>query len=547
MENSNNKIVRLSRSHTVKAILLFFFVIIVFAAGFSKIEGLDFFNSIYWAITTSSTVGYGDFAPTTTLGKILTMFTMFSGIGLLGYILSQVSNHIISYNMKNIMGIAKSNKKDHTIILAWNVVAKNAIQELIQEENDIVVVDESSQPEINTYPKTQFILGVLNEPKTLIRAGIRDAKQIILTMPKDSKVILGISLIRKLNSKILIIGRIGNIDFSNVAYAAGCNRVVSPSEVGGNLIYSALVEPSVVKWVSEVTTQEHGASLSELNIKYNSQYVGKKIKEIKFYKNTLVTAISRGSKIESVPDENYILTSDDTLILVQKDKSVKGLDRIHKTDGKTLNGLVLICGWNHTLRSTINELLNTEKIIVLANNIEKGEKRHYKDLGVKFFEGEVNKFNLIKADVSKVSTVILGMRDDSDVILMSYMVKELNPGVNLITRIDEATNNSAAYTAGTNHIVSPSEIGGRLLAHSIKYPMAVNWIMGITTLSIGAKIKEIKVIKNKKYIGKKISELELPKNTQLVGLDEDSNSVVESLPNKNYVLKKSDTLVVVQK
>jgi voltage-gated potassium channel len=39
----------------------------------------DFFDCIYWSITTSTTVGYGDTSPTTTMGKIVSMFSMISG------------------------------------------------------------------------------------------------------------------------------------------------------------------------------------------------------------------------------------------------------------------------------------------------------------------------------------------------------------------------------------------------------------------------------------------------------------------------------------
>lgn len=46
--------------------------------GFSSIP-----NSIYWAIVTITTVGYGDMAPVTPLGKILSSFIMLLGYGII--------------------------------------------------------------------------------------------------------------------------------------------------------------------------------------------------------------------------------------------------------------------------------------------------------------------------------------------------------------------------------------------------------------------------------------------------------------------------------
>jgi voltage-gated potassium channel len=47
-------------------------------SGFTSIP-----TSIYWAIVTLTTVGYGDIAPQTTLGQILASFIMIVGYGII--------------------------------------------------------------------------------------------------------------------------------------------------------------------------------------------------------------------------------------------------------------------------------------------------------------------------------------------------------------------------------------------------------------------------------------------------------------------------------
>jgi voltage-gated potassium channel len=44
----------------------------------------DFGDSVFWAIVTITTVGYGDIVPITTVGRLMSVILMFSGVALLG-------------------------------------------------------------------------------------------------------------------------------------------------------------------------------------------------------------------------------------------------------------------------------------------------------------------------------------------------------------------------------------------------------------------------------------------------------------------------------
>jgi voltage-gated potassium channel len=53
-------------------------------------------DAIWWAIVTITTVGYGDFYPVTTLGRITAVFVMFSGIGIIGALASILASLLVS-------------------------------------------------------------------------------------------------------------------------------------------------------------------------------------------------------------------------------------------------------------------------------------------------------------------------------------------------------------------------------------------------------------------------------------------------------------------
>jgi voltage-gated potassium channel len=72
---------------TIAGFLLFGTVFYHFA------EGWSLFDSFYMTAMTLTTVGYGDFIPTHAFSKFVTICLAFSGIGLVFYSMSLISQH----------------------------------------------------------------------------------------------------------------------------------------------------------------------------------------------------------------------------------------------------------------------------------------------------------------------------------------------------------------------------------------------------------------------------------------------------------------------
>lgn len=65
-------------------------------SGISNSEA--YIKSLYWAVTTLTTTGYGDITPTNDLGRLFTMFVMLTGFSAFGIMVGNISNLLMAKN-----------------------------------------------------------------------------------------------------------------------------------------------------------------------------------------------------------------------------------------------------------------------------------------------------------------------------------------------------------------------------------------------------------------------------------------------------------------
>ena len=131
----------------------------------------QYLNSMYWSITTLTTVGYGDITPSTNVAKIFTMFVMVLGVGMYGFVIgniSQLLNDRNRYREKAREKIADL----QTFMKHYNVPRKVQVDTLdyvntllgkrLSDNDSQIIADlpNALQEELTTYMNIKLISGL---------------------------------------------------------------------------------------------------------------------------------------------------------------------------------------------------------------------------------------------------------------------------------------------------------------------------------------------------------------------------------------------------
>lgn len=91
-------------------------IIFVGAIGLHLTEGRSIGDAIWWSFVTTTTVGYGDISPSTTMGRIIASILMITGIGFIGMLTSTISSYFIDKRLNNTLNNKLGDFKSKIIV-----------------------------------------------------------------------------------------------------------------------------------------------------------------------------------------------------------------------------------------------------------------------------------------------------------------------------------------------------------------------------------------------------------------------------------------------
>ncbi|RLG85216.1 MAG: hypothetical protein DRO15_07785 [Thermoprotei archaeon] len=304
-------------------VALFIVMALVNGLLFYWIEGImhgrdiDLFTSIYWAIITMATIGYGDIYPHSVLSRILAIEASIVGIATFTLLVSVIAEDFLSRSMKRSMGFGKMKNRE-IVVVGDTELCREVVEELkLNKSSSKIGWILTKQP---TKPMDiDFIVGDPADEDTLKRVGIDKVSKLIICLDDDSKAIHTVLTARRMNKSLEIIAVANSSKAEELLAEAGASVVIS-MRLLGRALASAAFEPAVIRFLEEVTTARGMADLIEVSVDERSS--GATLSEfldiLRFKGVRLIPlAMARGQELIMAPTPDTKLQANDRVVLMK--------------------------------------------------------------------------------------------------------------------------------------------------------------------------------------------------------------------------------------
>lgn len=240
---------------------VFFFAVVTGLLFFEQ-QGDDsniktFSDALWYTLVTLTTVGYGDFYPTTVGGKLIGIFVVIGSIGVLGYIIGKISGKITEYMEQKKQGHFGTSFTDHFIIIGWDDFGRQVADQIVKSKNRVAIVTNKKDDVdliAELYPKEYaFTLFTdFHNYQGLEKVNIEKATKTFVNFTDDTETLIYIINLKKHYQNLDFVVMVNSQELKETFNSIGATYIISKNEIASRLVASYIFEPDVATFTEDL-------------------------------------------------------------------------------------------------------------------------------------------------------------------------------------------------------------------------------------------------------------------------------------------------------
>ena len=318
--------------------------------GYMWVDNMSLLDALYQTGITFTTVGFGEIAPISDIGRVFTIsliifgFLIFSvAIGIIVEVLNRGELQAVIKERRMLYKIARL--KQHFVICYHNEFTIQVTKHLRESHIPFVVIDPRDDlEEIATkYRYPYFVKGEPHTSVAILKSHLSSAKGIITLADNIADNIATIASVRLYEKEIgrkrsyLIISNANTISDEEKLKKLGANKVVTPTSIMAQRINAMAIRPDMENLLQEfLYKQDTPLDMEEAKITKTSWLTLRKIRDANFRDVANVTIIGlrqSDGKFIPMPKGDTTITAGSRLLLIGPSEGIRKVKKlIRKTE-----------------------------------------------------------------------------------------------------------------------------------------------------------------------------------------------------------------------
>ena len=301
------------RRHLVILTSAFGIVVFIGAGLFALTQQIPFTSGLYWAITTATTVGYGDVTPHNPSGRIVASVVMLTAIPMLGAIFAVMAGVSVSAGLRRIMQLdSHFPAGTYRLIVGMHPTVPAIIAELVETRDTVVLVadiDPSTMP-----GPVHVIRGDPTDSAIIRRAKPAGAQHALVTAESDGDVVVSAVLLRQQAPTLSMTALTNSDTVRHALEVLGVEQTLSVDALVAHTLAKSLETPHAGRLVEElIDSDEHQL----LELPAGAELVGKPLSAIRQEYGGLVLGLVRDGSVSMGIINDPVLAVADQLLVVE--------------------------------------------------------------------------------------------------------------------------------------------------------------------------------------------------------------------------------------
>ncbi|MEA3443457.1 MAG: ion channel [Bacteroidota bacterium] len=243
----------------------------------------NYWDGLWYAVITLTTVGYGDYYPVSTEGKILGLIIVLSSLGLLGYLIGNVTNNISKYMENKKSGYYGTNFSGHFVVFGWDKFGQQVIDQIVKANRQVAIITDS-KIDIDLiqdlYPsqKVFTFFSDFNNFEAFTKVNIDNSATVFINFPDDTETLVYVLNLKKHYNNLNFVVSLDKPDLKETYQAIGVTYAISKNEIASKLVASYIFEPDVAHITEDLmatTIDENDYDILEYIVLETNPYCNK--------------------------------------------------------------------------------------------------------------------------------------------------------------------------------------------------------------------------------------------------------------------------------